>query len=86
MTQSEVRPKWVGMAGPILLWFGLLLFGLALMDAIHSLPWTMPRLWYVMRPAYLLAALLSLLAGARLVWRTTHRLEIDEEDDDSDED
>ncbi len=82
MVQSEVRPKWAGQVGPILLWFGLLVFGLALMDAVHSLPWAMPRLWYVMRPAYLLIALLSLVAGARLVWRTTDRPVDDDEPDD----
>lgn len=84
---AERSSAWKPIAGPVLFWCGLLVLGMALMDAMHTLPWSMPRFWYLLRPGCLLVALISLIAGANLLWGTTQRRSSlsDEDEDDDDE-
>lgn len=50
-----------------LLWFGLLVGGVALADALHALPFRMPRLWYISRPLCLGMGLVSFVSGFRML-------------------
>jgi hypothetical protein len=82
MTAAPLR----SLVGTLLLWAGLIVLAMALADSMHSLPWAMPRLWYLTRPLCLGLATLSAITGAKLLWGTTDRPRHRDEDEDSDDD